>query len=104
MVQNHCVLHRFYKQNEIACILWFGVLGGLAGALRQACFVSRSKTSAGIKILPGNITFCSLAPVAWQLYFWGERGLEVAKTRFSRIAKTLGKQTEINQNDQFMTS
>ena len=79
MVQNHCVLHGFYKQNEISYILWFGVLGGLAGALRQACFVSCFKTPAGINILTGNITFCSLAPVAWQLYFWGERGLEVAQ-------------------------
>ena len=57
-------LHRFYKQNEIACIVWFGVLGGLRGALRQACFVSCFKTLAGIKILPGNITFCALAFVA----------------------------------------
>ena len=79
MVQIHCVLHRFYKQHEISGILWFGVLGGLAGALRHACFVSCFKTQAGIKILPGNITFCSLALVAWQLYFWGERGLETAQ-------------------------
>ena len=34
---------------------------------------------ARIEILPGNITFCALAHVAWQLYFWGERGLEAAQ-------------------------
>ena len=55
-------LPNFYKQNEIACILWFGALGGLEDALRQACFVSCFKTPAGIKILPGNIIFLRSSP------------------------------------------
>jgi len=50
-------------------------LSGRFVRLANFCF----KTPAGIKILPGNITFCSLAHVAWQLYFWGERGFEVAQ-------------------------
>ena len=35
-------------------------LSGRFVRLANFCF----KTTAGIKILPGNITFCSLAPVA----------------------------------------
>jgi hypothetical protein len=91
------ILHRFYKQNEIACILLFGVLEGLRGALRQRRFASCFKTPAGINILPGNITFCSLAPVARQLYFWDERGLEGAQDAIFQNRENASK-TKRNQS------
>ena len=75
-------LHRFYKQNEITCILWFGVLGGLEGALRQGCYVSCFKTTARIKILRGNITFCDLVPAGSNPYFLYQRDREGAQDTF----------------------
>ena len=50
-------LHRFYKQNESACILWFGVLGGLEGALHQACFSIALKPQRGSKYYPETLFF-----------------------------------------------
>ena len=97
-------LHRFYKQNEIACILWFGVLRGLEGALRQGCFVSCFKTSARIKILRGNITFCALVPAGSNPTFCTSATSKVPRTRFSRSAKSQAKQMEIHQTEHFRTS
>ena len=91
-------LDRFYKQNEIAGILLFGVLGGLEGALRQACFASCFKTPARIKILPGNIIFCALVPAGSNLYFLFQRDLEGAQDRFFKkceiLSKTNGKSSK----------
>ena len=82
----HCaksiILHRFYKQNEIACILCFGVLGGLEGALRQCCFVSCFKTPARIKILRVEVIFLALVPVGSEIAFRFRSDLQVAQNEF----------------------
>ena len=75
-------LHRFYKQNEIAGILLFGVLGGLEGALRQTCFGSWFKTPARIKILHWNIAFCALVSMGSHFQFLCQRDLEGAQDTF----------------------
>ena len=84
-------LHRFYKQNEIAGILWFGVLGGLGGALRQGCFASCFKTPARIKIFTGNITFCALVPVGSHLRFSCQRDFEGAQDTFFEKCENASK-------------
>ena len=84
-------LHRFYKQNEIAGILLFGVLGGHEGALRQACFASCFKTQARIKILSGSITFCALVPVGSNLHFVSQCDLEGAQDTFFEKCENLSK-------------
>ena len=85
------ILQWFYKQNEIACILWFGVLGGLEGVLRQGCFVSCFKTTARINILRGNITFCVLVPAGSNPYFLSQRDFEGAQDMFFEKCEILSK-------------
>ena len=84
-------LHWFCKQNEIAYILWFGVLGGLEGALRHACFASCFKTTARIKIFTGHIIFCALVPAGSNLYLLSQRDLEGAQDRFFKKCEILSK-------------
>ena len=94
-VRCHCeksmFLHRFYKQNEIAGILLFGVLGGLEGALRHTCFATCFKTPARIKILRRNITFRALVPVGSHLRFLSQCDLEGAQDTFFEKCENVRK-------------
>ena len=76
------ILHRFYKQTEIACILLFGVLEGLRGALRQSRFASCFKTTARIKIRRLHVTFVALVPVGGEIAFRVRSDLQVAQNEF----------------------
>ena len=75
-------LQRFYKQNEIAGILWFGALWGLEGAPRQGSFFNCFKTPAKIKLLHGTIIFGALVPAGRKVNFLSQRDLEGAHDTF----------------------
>jgi hypothetical protein len=89
------ILHRFYKQNEIACILLFGVLEGLRGALRQSRFVSCFKTPARITVRRLDVTFLALVPVGSEIEFRRRSDLQVAQNEFFQNCRN---STNINEN------
>ena len=89
------IVHRFYKQNEIACILVFGVLEGLAGALRQSRFASCFKTPARIKIRRLHVTFLALVPVGSEIGFRRRSDLQVAQNEFFQNCRN---STNINEH------
>ena len=93
--QEWCVLHRFYKQNEIACILCFSVLGRLAGALRQGCFVSCFKTPTRIKIRSVEVIFLALVNVGSEIAFRRRSDLQVAQRDFFQNRRN---SANINEN------
>ena len=90
------ILHRFYKQNEIACILLFGVLEGLRGALRQSRFASCFKTPARIKIRRLHVTFLALVPVGSEIEFRRRSDLQVAQNEFFQNRRN---STNINEKE-----
>ena len=89
------ILHKFYKQHEIACILCFGALGGLEGALRQGCFVSCFKTPAGIKIRRLDVIFLALVLVGIEIAFRLRCDLQVVPIEFFQDRRN---SANINEN------
>ena len=94
----------FYKQNEIACILLFGVLEGIRGALRQSRFASCFKTKARINIRRLHVTFLALVHVGSEIEFRRRSDLQVAQNEFFQNRRnSTNIYLKINQHDKFLT-
>ena len=58
---------------------------------KLTCFFNCFKTTAGIKILTGNIFFCALVHAGSNLYFWSQRDLQGVQDRFFEKCEILSK-------------